>query len=566
MSLFFRRRAATIGVFSLGLVACAADPGSGPDGDDPQLCSAPSAVALEPGQYRIIDASRESNCISLPSGASDREYLVVAYSGAATETSGGSSSGFSLQAGAGAAPAAAPAGLVDRADLPATAAFSRITPADFHRRLRLSERALSRDPGVRLLSSLNAPLLAQSIPVFGGKDSFSICRQLQCSSFNRIGVTVRYVGDFGVIYSDDDLPVGADALTQVDYDDLGRRFDDLIFPIDTTAFGRESDINLDQRIAIVVTDGVNDLTPTCSDGRIVGYFYGADLLPSIPGSNRREVFYTYAPKPATSGCPSVSRERALNSLPPVLIHELQHMISFNQHYLIRGGFDEDLWLNEGLSHFAEELGQRMIPNSECPGATSCFSQFASGNLGNAYDYLESPEATHLVAPGRAGGPLSERGAGWLFVRWLVDHYGTDSLIGQNITRGLVNTTRLGGANIAAVAGAPFATLVGEWQLANYLDNLPGVPAQGRLYYKTWNFRGTFAANSPAVFPKPFPLTPDSTTASYSHSGTLRAGSGRHVRFKVAAGATPVTVRLAASGSGNRLPDAIEGRIAVVRIH
>ena len=107
--------------------------------------------------------------------------------------------------------------------------------------------------------------------------------------------------------------------------------------------------------------------------------------------------------------------------------------------------------------------------------------------------------------------------------------------------------------------------MGEWLLANYLENLPDYPQTGRLRYRTWNFRSTYAANSPAVFAKPYPLTPDSTSASYLRSGTLRAGSGRHVRCKVPPGADAVTVRLGASSAGSRLSTFIEGRIAVVRI-
>lgn len=566
MSLFSYGRGTLAGICAAGSAACGGG-GTGPDPDpNAPLCTTPTPVVLEVGQHRILDAGRESNCVSLLAGASEREYLLVAISGAGNESSAGTSTPFALQ-GRSTSTTTPVVGspLVQRADLPGTAAFAPQTPADFHKGLRLAEQSWARDPGRRLGMSRGVPLAAQGIPVFGGKDSFSVCRQIQCTGFTRVGATVRFVGRHGAIYVDDDLPAGAEALTQTDYDDLGRRFDDYIYPADTMAFGRESDINLDERIAILITDAVNDLTPNCSDGRIVGYFYGVDLLPGIAGSNRREVFYAFAPKPATAGCSGVTRARALTSLPPVLIHELQHMISFNQHVLVRGSADEDVWLNEALSHFAEELGHRTIPDAECPGSVSCFSQFASGNIGNAYDYLDNPEATHLVTPARAGGPLAERGAGWLFVRWALDHFATDTLLGTNMTRSLVQTARHGADNVTAVTGTDFPRLVAEWQLANYLENLSGFPQDGRLRYRSWNFRATFAANFPAVFPKRYPLTPDSTNGSYARSGTLRAGSGRHVRFMVGAGAPAVTVRLAASTGGNRLAESIESRIAVVRI-
>ena len=50
---------------------------------------------------------------------------------------------------------------------------------------------------------------------------------------------------------------------------------------------------------------------------VVGYFFGGDLLPAYPGSNKREVFFAFAPKPASGTCPAVTRSGALRSLPPV---------------------------------------------------------------------------------------------------------------------------------------------------------------------------------------------------------------------------------------------------------
>ena len=67
----------------------------------------------------------------------------------------------------------------------------------------------------------------------------------------------------------------------------------------------------------------------------------------------------------------------------MIIHEFQHMISFNQHVLVRGGNAEETWLNEGLSSFAEELGGRLVPDALCAN-TDCLTQFSLINLDNAY--------------------------------------------------------------------------------------------------------------------------------------------------------------------------------------
>jgi hypothetical protein len=258
----------------------------------------------------------------------------------------------------------------------------------------------------------------------------------------------------------------------------------------------------------------------------------------------------------------VDKATANSRLPATFIHEFQHMISFNQHVLLRGGSAEDTWLNEGLSHFAEELGGRLVPDTECPDSGSCAEEFlADGDVVNAFEYLASPEDFFLIEPGNSTGQLEERGANWLFVRWLADHFATDTILGTDFTRSLLATNQTGSTNVTARTGVDFSTLVGEWQLANYLDDLPGFPTSDPLLrYKSWDFRAVADANG-----EPYPLQPDSTDGvGYSHSGTLRAGSGRHVLVVQPPGAGSVDLHLTGP-TGTALPSTIVPRIALVRI-
>jgi hypothetical protein len=193
---------------------------------------------------------------------------------------------------------------------------------------------------------------------------------------------------------------------------------------------------------------------------------------------------------------------------------------------------------------------------------SCAEEFlASGDVVNAFEYLASPEDFFLIEPGNSTGKLEERGANWLFVRWLADQFATDTILGTSLTRALLATNQTGSTNVAARTGVDFSTLVGEWQLANYLDDLPGFPTSDpRLRYKSWNFRAIADANG-----ETYPLQPDSTDGvAYSHSGTLRAGSGRHILIAQPAGAGLVDFTLTSS-TGTALPSNIVPRIALVRI-
>jgi hypothetical protein len=147
------------------------------------------------------------------------------------------------------------------------------------------------------------------------------------------------------------------------------------------------------------------------------------------------------------------------------------------------------------------------------------------------------------------------------VRWLADHFAADTILGTDLTHRLDATAQTGGANVEAQTGEDFSKLVGEWQLANYLDHLPGfAEPTARLRYRSWNFRQQATAQGLS-----YPLVPDSTSGvDYSHSGVLRAGSGRHIRVVQAAGAASVDLTLT-DPAGAALSSTLEPRIALVRV-
>jgi hypothetical protein len=534
----------------------------------------PAPTVMNAGEWRIIDPSATAGCLRLPAaGAGGAEYLLAAVSTATQEVPIGVSIDYTLQ-GLG-APAA---GASPSAPLPSPALSAWRAPgtaAEFHAMLRARERALAGDPAARIV--LGAPPVLRAPPVVGVKDTFSVCATTTCTSYTTVIATAKYVGPRGAIFLDDVVPAGG--FIQEDIDTLGLLFDGGVagtapnmYEIDTTAFGRESDIDGNGKVIFLLTDAVNDLSGTCPNGSIIlGFFYGGDLLPkspSNPGSNYGEIFYGLVPR--TGGSCSASRDFVKQNIAPVFIHEFQHMISFNQHVLVHGGSEsENVWLNEGLSHFAEELGGRLLGDGPGQGgASSRLVQFAINDIVNANEYLLDPESQYLITPGNSTGTIEERGANWLFVRWIADHYASDSL-GTSLTRQLVGTSMLGGANVQAATGRPMSELIPLWQLANYLDNLPGfTPVDPRLEYPSWDFRhiyDTLNFQRPDLFPRKYPLRPDSTTTGlYRRNGTLRAGSGRHLRIIQAAGSTELDIGLARREGGD-FPADRGVRLGVARI-
>ncbi len=552
------RRAVSLVLLAAALAGCGGSTG-------PSLpkvnCDGEAITSLPAGGHAIIDPAATNGCLRLPAaGGAGAEYLVVAYSANGQEAPFGVKGDFTFR---GVLDDFAPIQLPALGD-PALSAFGPVPdPVAFHRMLRERERALARSPAAQL-ARLTSPARVLVPPTVGSSRDFQVCKTATCSSFVTVTATAQYVGSKTALYLDDSVPAGG--LTPTEVANFGALFDQQLYAIDTTAFGRESDIDANGIVAVLLTDQVNALSPNCeSTGQIiVGYFFGLDLLAGQPNSNDGEVFYGLVPDPSKPLC--ASKARVLDLLPPTLIHEFQHMISFNRHVLLSGGAAEETWLNEGLSHFAEELGGRQVTSGSCTGG-NCLNQFAAGNLLNAFDYLTAPATTYLVEPGNSSGTLRERGANWLFVRWLADQSPTDTLLGTDITRRLLGAdqagglTLVGGANATAAAqvvqgGITFPTLAGQFHLANGGEAVPGfADPTGRLRFKSWDLPAAFDQ----IIPGPYPLRPDSTAGTFGVSGTLLGGSGVYLRVVQAASTGPVALALDVKNAATVLP-----RLAVVR--
>jgi hypothetical protein len=544
----------------LAVAACSS--GTEPVPPPPVDCSQVAPTILAVGEHTIIDAN-QTGCVRFPAAVSGgAEYLYVALATAGNVSRRGLSVPYRLTGGP---PAVAVAASLRRPLLRVTQAPSRAEA--FHQRLRILERELSRHPAARRPNGLAASVASQPPPVLNEKRTFNVLRSADSSGtspgdYVQVTGTAKYIGRHVAIFVDDAAP--SPGFSQSDIDHTGATFDDHLYPIDSTAFGRESDINGDGLVLVLLTDEVTRLAG-CSGGQVViGYFFPVDLIPGAVGSNEAEIFYGLAPDP---GC-DISPADAAELIPRVFIHEFQHMINYNQHVLVRSGTSEDTWLNEGLSTFAEELGGRLVPDSLCIN-NDCFSQFTVGDLTDGNAYLLNVESNYLVGPDTVPIPLAQYGAAWLFVRWLGDHFSQTPLLATDLTQRLVATSQTGSDNVSSATGVDFPTLVSEWQMANYLDNLPGfTPASPRLEYESWDYRQVYAAlhqQDPFTFPLSYPLVPDSTTGSYSRTDSLKAGSGRHVVISQPPSSGELDFKLTGSDGTSALPATAEPRIAIVRI-
>ena len=379
--------------------------------------------------------------------------------------------------------------------------------------LRDKERALARTARPRARAALPPGVAAGGgPPSVGDTGIFWVCGDLNCDTFKRDTSIVKYAGAKIDIFVSVNSP--ANGLSAGDISALGATFDTDLYPIDTLTFGAPSDIDGNHRVFVLMTPKVNAMTTPAecaSQGFIAGFFFGLDLLPGQPNSNSAEIFYSIVPDPTgTLSCAhSVADVKSL--VLSTFIHEFQHMISWNQHVIVRGGPSEETWLNEGMSHIAEEMGSRFYehkfppptgrtdPNQLFPDSSE---GFISGDLGNSYSYLSNSGGSSVTLFANSGS-LEERGAVWLFLRWLGD------LKDSTVYFKLDQTALTGVQNIETQSGDNFTHLFGDWTMAIYTDSLPGLPrntAPARDRYVSRNLRQLYnRLFVTAAEPFPFPV-------------------------------------------------------------
>lgn len=530
-----------------GAVVLAA--GCGGDGGGTEPVPVSAEVSLGAAEHVLLAGAAVAGAVRFPAaGAEGAQYLVVGQFATATS---GVRAKVTLS---GSASSHAPASPV---------AGRRSRPLGARERFHGALRQMDAE-AARLARSLGAAAPAPTAaaptpPVLGSQRTFKVCDNLDCSALTDVVATARYVGAHAAIYLDDTVPPLG--FSSTDLVELGSQFDQDLYPIAVAAFGAESDVDGNGVVIILLSDAINDLVgrPECNESFVTGFFLGADIAPGTRTQyNNGEVFYGLVPDPVGRvSCPrTVPLVEAL--IPSTFIHEFQHMISFNQHVLLRNGDTETVWLNEALSHLAEELGGL---HYDSVGNQVAKSQFLFGNLLNAFLYLSNPSVTAVVTE-RPNVELEERGAQWLFLRYVVDRFGND------VTRQLVQTSRVGEANLVAVTGAPFKTLLGRWALAVYVTDVPNFTPQEVLTYAFWRFRTTYASlnrQDPDDFDRPYPLLPAvASGGAFALTDSLKSGSGAYLLITQPSRGEGFDLLFRCS-SGDALPTSGVGQLAIVRI-
>lgn len=296
------------------------------------------------------------------------------------------------------------------------------------------------------------------------------------SNYTQVTAELRYPGQYCLIYSDVDTLAGGN-LTQADFNDLGQFFDTQGFPSDTLYFGRESDVDNNGKVIILVSGVINALPTT--DPRwtgnyfIGGFFSTVDLFRAgqsgVPQgtTNEAEIFYVIAADPTGQYLPgfNMSRNFVVEENKQTLVHEFQHLISFSYRIFNFGlSTVQKTWLEEGMAHMAEDLVGRN-----------------SSNENRANLYLAKPDTISLE---NDSAPLNQRGGIYLFLRWLGDRFGEDIYID------ILQNRCAGRACVESITGENFYDTFADFLATLYLSGR-GITSDSKYRYSSIDLLADF---------------------------------------------------------------------------
>lgn len=407
-----------------------------------------------------------------------------------------------------------------------------------------------------------------------------------CLNPTVITVEVKHIGAKGVWLEDVANPAGGFAAA--DYQSLSDQLDNPIFDTDVAEFGDPTDLDLNGKIGIVVTQEVNKIS-----GSLLGFVSGGDLFPvsSCAASNVAELYYGKAPDPTGSVGGAYSLADALADAPPLIAHEFVHIIQQGTR-ITSGAPFLSKWETEGQATLGEEVvGHAMEGNSAGqnygnlvaldPGPVTGISWYEAPFLdmgqyfgwdssvgGGTTKVSDAPEqCTWLDSNAVSDGSDPDRpclggrqvyGVPWSFLRWLSDHFAANFGGGeQELQRAIVSGSSSGFTNISTVIGEPMSTLLAQWAAALYVDDRVSGAAT-RLTMPSWDLFDIYEV----TLPQGLRLVPTAVSfADFTETFRVRGGSTGY--FRISGTTRPATAVRARDLADGSLPSSMQ--LWVVRL-
>jgi hypothetical protein len=388
--------------------------------------------------------------------------------------------------------------------------------------------------------------VAVAVPQVGDLMRLNANSSSSCTSPNYRTGRVVAITDRAIVVSDTANP--ANGFTTADYQYFGAGFDTLVYPVDTANFGGPTDKDNNQHVILFFTRAVNELTPPGQSFYVGGFFFSRDLFPTTTtggiqgcaGSNFAEMFYMLVPDPAGSVNQNVRTVDFVKGVTlGTLAHEFQHLINASRHlYTNSSGVFEDVFLDEGLAHEAEELvffkasglapGQNISYESMQSSQTvlDAFNTFEAPNFRRFREFLTNPNTN---SPYASNSTISTRGAIWSFLRYAADRRGgSESELWFQLANPPAGVH--GVANLTHAVTSDLGNWVRDWSTANYADDL----VSGISQFDTdpsWNIRSVVTAVGQGMWA----LDTQQVDSAGITSVAIGDGSAAYLRFGVRPG-------------------------------
>jgi hypothetical protein len=583
-----------VSALAAGWVASACSGSSGTtDPPTPEGCL---AANLAPGQHLLFDGSAEVDCVVLPAAGPGVEYEVVATSMARALDF----QEMELRIGPVEASASVPLAP------PAAVAASRESGPDVRRPSAALLASPEDDDGLAAwratqaafdltLRQLEAPLLPQirqraaaatgalfEVPAVGDTldFGFSCINQVDYQyAPEEVRGVVRNVSSRAVVVED---ILAEGAFSSSEYAEIAANFDHPIYDTDVTYFGEPGDIDANGRVILLYSAGVNRMSRSYDEGFIAGFTCPLDL--GFSGGNDAEMFYLMVPDPDGDLTPDpidgIDKDAVLRFTDNTVAHEFQHMINAQT----GNGGAQDIWINEGLSHLAEEVvghalngvgpGQDLGPD-ELLGSTErqdVFRKWYLNNWFNLAQYLNSPADTAALLV--ATDPLDfntfrMRGSAWMFLRYALDRT-EESTAGEAArTRALIQTS-FGNSRdaVSDVFGIDFNRLATDWAGMLTAEDRVDVAAGPDLLLTSYRMREIYESSVGALITPPiggYPLVPAVRNLGSNSvlDAELFTATGLYLTLRATQNADPTEIELV-SGAGSALDASIEPRLVILR--
>lgn len=524
-------------------------------------CSTSSALQLTVGAIHVLSTTERAT-LCLGGGAAASEYVLIPFNNTSV-----AASTIALRVTATATSQIQPGSLASVQVSQTMVNPSTTIKASDALELQFRERE-RRDVGSRIGSFRRSPVSGTSAlsprfltnvpvnPTVGSVVPINTALSGNlCSDPKQIhGAVVIAVLPHTIVLSDTLSPAGG--YTPTEMTDLAEQFDTLGYTLDVQNFAAPTDIDGNGRIAILFTPAVNAL-PGPPGGFVAGLFTSRDLAPlsTCTASNEGEMFYMAVPDPNKILNGNYANKSALGAEAlGTLVHEFQHLINAGRRaYVNNASSFEEIWLNEGLSHIAEELlyyrqsGRTPRSNIDLAVLQSSqtqvdvFNADQFQNMARLTAYMSAPETN---SPFGQTDLLEMRGAIWQLLRYSADRSGGAE---QSAWSALVNSTTAGQSNFNAVFGN-IISMSRDWVVAQFLDDA-GLGAAANYTHPSWNYRSVL----PAMNSGRFPLF-TRALLDLPVDLTLNGGGASYLRFRIAANA-PATIK--ATSSGQAVPAAVD---------